>query len=163
MFWKVGLVVSVKGSRMFEILFPDMNERCNRHVDQIRKFTSQIPNSLICSESVEWEPSPQPLIPISDPSPPSALVVEKTEEVVTTEGEGYNNNENVVEGTEAENEEWVEASELTEGGDTVQNVDTESDQVTPECVIAITSTEGAPVGRSLRPRRKNRVNYKPYF
>lgn len=49
--WSVGIVKRVLGTRMFEIYFRDYDTDCNRHIDQMRKFTSDSVNNTDVNDS----------------------------------------------------------------------------------------------------------------
>ncbi|KOB65100.1 reverse transcriptase, partial [Operophtera brumata] len=85
--WSVGIVRKIIGTRMFEIHFKDYHTNCDRHVDQMRKFTNKSVNSAandiendngetsgVGSSSLPPAPSAPPPSPPSPPQhPPSAV------------------------------------------------------------------------------------------
>ncbi|XP_047995736.1 uncharacterized protein K02A2.6-like isoform X1 [Leguminivora glycinivorella] len=174
-FWKLATIIRIKGNRMYEVMFTEFQDKCNRHIDQIRKYTPPCRNQ---DEVVQNEP-PSPRVHIEDPigrgrpgqvptetpapldaaasdvlphlpSPPLSHTGEASE---VSEYQGDSN-------FQAEDDEWAETCEGGDGG-TVIGVATESTDVVQEVPPAGIGDIDDGAGRSKRPKKI--VNYKPFF
>lgn len=170
------------GSRMLIIYFTNYKTSCNRHIDQVRKYSStnsdignsssggssDIDRPAVCRQQLppvtDAPPStqsPPPESPIqvpatpppASPPRPSASAAGEDEVLVATDRAGTTDNStsNVEEQGHVDDDEWAEASDLTEG----QPQPVESVDSNPSTVNT------TPAGRSKRLR--NPVNYRNYF
>ncbi|XP_039763948.1 uncharacterized protein K02A2.6-like [Pararge aegeria] len=173
--WCVGVVKRVIGNRMFEIYFEDYKTSCNRHVDQIRKYTSFCNSDESLDQSGSTLPeqlsSPTPIpvsthtespVSTSAPPPPPAIVVEErdvqvaTDNVVPIVGSG---NDSVMGQGGADSEEKADVVTQEEpqpaefGAESLRLVNNKSSNPS--------SAENSPVGRSKRSRKP--IDYRQYF
>lgn len=176
--WCLGIITKIIGNRMFQIYFKKYNTACNRHVDQIRKYTantsvvsetrsdtSPLPTSTPSAVPSPASPSltarqlspppPSPVAPIEHCTPLAEQNVppisNATETLKATARDGE---DRIV--LEEDAEEWAEASDVM----TEEPRSAESD-VLPANEDSNPKNGVNPFRRSRR--KREHVNYKSYF